>query len=210
MKIDEYMRCVLRYEMKNRVLRLYKGVGFYFDWNGVYCSGKIDELERKHVGGAQSLRYVRHRGDLYQPEISNVSPRVVSMSITKLKVGDTIDTFFNYIEETKENRIPLPTGIDRFITRIEPPAIEREFGNTDKNTFDFIYVDVCIIKSWDTDKKEYIQANIKEIKRRVVEKIETSNRFKRYGIPVNFLKLTSITLTRDDVLHFIFELKEIK
>lgn len=210
MKIDEYTRMILRQEMPNKVLRYSKGIGYYFNFYGVYCCGKREELLEKGIGGARSLPYIRHRSDLYQPDIGDISSRVISIAITKLKVGDTIDKFFEYIEEAKTNRIPLPTGIDRFITKIDTPSIEREIGNKNKNTFDFIYVDVCIIHFWETDKRKYIKENMPEIKRRVVEKIESSNQFKRYGVPINFLKVTSITLTRDDVLHFIFELKEIK
>lgn len=210
MKLDPYTRCYLSCAMKKRVLRFTKGKGYYFDDNGVYCSGNADELEKLGIRDARRIRYRITRSDLYQPDIDGISSRIVMISITRLEVGDTIDKFFEFIETAKTNRIPLPTGIDRFITRIDTPSIEREIGNKDKNTFDFIYVDVCIIQLWDTDKKEYIKANIQEIKKRVLEKIENSNRFKRYGVPINFLKLTSITLTRDDVLHFIFELKEIK
>lgn len=208
MKIDSNTRSLLFWKMKNRVLRSTKGIGYYFNGNGIYCSGKPDELEMRGISGARLIRFARSRNDLYQPVIDGVSPRIVKISITRLEVGDSIDKFFEFIEKTETNRIPLPTGIDRFITRIEGPSIQREVGNKDTNTFDFIYVDVCIIQSWDSDKKEYIKSNLHEIQKRVVEKIEKSNRFKRYGVPINFLKVTSITLTRDDVLHFIFELKK--
>ena len=47
-----------------------------------------------------------------------------------------------------------------------------------------------------------------EIVQRVVQKLEGNRQFKGYGVPVNFLKLSSVTLLRDFSLEFIFELKE--
>lgn len=209
MKLDELTRrqCALR--IPYHLLRGKKGVGYYFDKNGIYCSCSLEEMYNNGKIGVHRRFDGSYWCSLYQPDFDGVSPRIVRRAITSLNVGDKIDKFFEFIENAQPNKIPLPSGIDRFITKIDAPSIERETGNKNTNTFDFIYVDVCIVKSWESDKKQYIKTNMPEIKKRVLEKIESSKKFQKYGVPINFLRVTSITLTRDDVLHFIFELKKI-
>ena len=40
------------------------------------------------------------------------------------------------------------------------------------------------------------------------EKIKHNKYFQKYNIPIEFLKISKITLTKDATLEFIFELKE--
>jgi len=49
-----------------------------------------------------------------------------------------------------------------------------------------------------------------EIYQRVIQRMETDRSFKRYGVPINFLEISDVTLLRDFSLEFIFELKEPK
>ena len=46
------------------------------------------------------------------------------------------------------------------------------------------------------------------IKKKAINKIKESGEFKKYGIPVNFLRITKCSLN-NDVIELIFELKEI-
>lgn len=209
MKITTVERIFYNYHLPNRLLRAIREKGYYFNSEGVYCSDSLKNLYNRGMRGIIQTYDDKYRAySTYKPEFNNVSQRIVSRAITTLEEGDTISKFFEYLETLEPKpRQELPTGLDRFITRICPIRIQREYGNKNTKTFDFIYVDVCIISEWETDRKQYIKENMPEIKKRVVTKIEESKQFKRYGIPINFLKLTSITLTRDDVLHFIFELK---
>ena len=39
--------------------------------------------------------------------------------------------------------------------------------------------------------------------------MEDDRQFRGYGVPMNFIKLSNVTLLRDFSLDFIFELKEI-
>ena len=50
--------------------------------------------------------------------------------------------------------------------------------------------------------------NIKEINKIVLDKIEKSKSFKKYGVPVNYLKISKVTLRNDlNSLHYVIELK---
>ena len=48
----------------------------------------------------------------------------------------------------------------------------------------------------------------REIYQRVIQRLEEDRQFKKYGVPINFLKLSDVTLFRDFSMEFIFELKE--
>lgn len=209
MKIDTFTRDYYYWYLPNRLLRATREKGYYFNSSGVYCSATLEKLYRMGMRGIIQTYDDKYRAyGFFKPEFDGISRSIVSRAITSLKEGDTISKFFEYLETLEPNpRKELPTGLDRFITRICPISIQREYGNKNTKTFDFIYVDVCIISEWETDRKQYIKENMPKIKERVAAKIEGSKNFQRYGIPINFLKITSITLTRDDVLHFIFELK---
>ena len=50
--------------------------------------------------------------------------------------------------------------------------------------------------------------SIGQQRRCCVPKLENDRRFKRYGVPINFLKLSDVTLLRNYSLEFIFELRE--
>lgn len=47
-----------------------------------------------------------------------------------------------------------------------------------------------------------------EIDRLVIEKVANDRRFRKYGIPINSLKLTVMLLRREYCLEYIFELKD--
>lgn len=201
---DYYTRC-----LHNKLLRAKEGKGYYFNFWGVYHAEPLKDLYASGMYGIINTYDNKYRAfELFKPDFQGISPRIVSKAITSLQEGDTIPKFFELIETMEFNeKRELPSGLDRFITKMCTPRIQREYGNKNTKTFDFIFVDVCIIQNWDSDRKQYIKENMPEIKKRVIAKIEASKQFKRYDIPINFLKLTSITLTRDDILHFIFELK---
>ena len=58
------------------------------------------------------------------------------------------------------------------------------------------------------DRDEYLKEHINEIRQKVVEKLKNSGKFKKYGIPINFLRVCRTTLKKkSNVLQFVFELK---
>lgn len=50
---------------------------------------------------------------------------------------------------------------------------------------------------------------MKEINRRVIEKIKSDKKFKKYGLPISFLKIGRITLENARTLEYVFEIKEV-
>ena len=63
--------------------------------------------------------------------------------------------------------------------------------------------------SWEALKDEIKKYQF-EIYQRVIKKLEQDRQFKKYGVPINFLKLDNVMLLRDFSVEFIFELKEPK
>lgn len=99
---------------------------------------------------------------------------------------------------------------NEIITFVHEPYIERVPGNNNKSTFDFVKIDLSISTRLSIEeKKEYIKNNIKHIMDTAVYKISTSRIYTKFGVPINYLKVTSITLKQSSLLHIIFELKEI-
>lgn len=58
------------------------------------------------------------------------------------------------------------------------------------------------------ENTNFIRKPESEIKKRVINYLLNSKSFQKYGIPVKCLRITNVTLTREDFLHFVFELKE--
>lgn len=61
--------------------------------------------------------------------------------------------------------------------------------------------------SWEALQNE-VKKYQREIYQQVIQRLEKDRQFKKYGVPVNFLKISNVTLLRDFSLEFIFELKE--
>lgn len=134
---------------------------------------------------------------------------MLRLCISKLSVGDSIDTLESLIK-SHTAWMPFPNELDRFITKIEKPNYERLPDNKNKRTFDFIRVDVNVLTNI-SERNQYIHNHYNEICNMVLQKIESSNRFKKFGIPVNFLRLEKATfIPRISVIEFLFGLEEIE
>jgi len=60
--------------------------------------------------------------------------------------------------------------------------------------------------SWEALQNE-VKKYQREIYQQVVQKLENDSQFKRYGVPINFIKLSDVILRHDYSLEFIWELK---
>lgn len=90
-------------------------------------------------------------------------------------------------------------------------SISRETGNKDKNTFDFVTVtiDLCgIYQKSKSERMDEVKSVHKYLTQYALQRIEDSNKFKKYGVPINLLKLDKCFLCHDDVIEYTFGIKE--
>lgn len=201
-------------DITNKVIRAKRKKVYYFDSQGVYRSVTFQEakkmglqnVDRLWNDGSYNANAIRMLQD-QNLKICNIN--LLLKVIAMLKEGDTIETFDEYLAGTYIEKHEKPSGLDRFITKIENLKFVREPSNQSPNTFDFIYIDVNIVKEWSEDRLTYIQKHKKKILEKVLEEVEKSKSFQKFGVPINFLKVGRITLRRDSVLEFVLELKEI-
>lgn len=133
-----------------------------------------------------------------------------TVAYSKLKNGDTVEDFRGYYKNSKIHKREPLKELDRFVTKIEQPRFFRMPGNTNVNTFDYIYVDVNLAVTWKYDKEEYYIKNKKKIDEMVLDKISKCFRFKKYEVATNMLKLSRLSLKNERrILEFVFELKEV-
>lgn len=98
----------------------------------------------------------------------------------------------------------------KVLTRIERPMLERNPENPNKKTFDRVRIFLSI-KSRDSmpNRNAFIQQYQKDIAAIAASAIAKSKSFRCHGIPIQFLRLTNMTLTTQNQLELIFELKNI-
>lgn len=94
---------------------------------------------------------------------------------------------------------------NEFILTVNRPKFRREVGNKNTKTFDFIDIEM-VVRSTDATK-EKVKANKDEIFKKAIEKLETSKRFQKYGVPVNFLKMYQFVVRKDGTLIISFCMK---
>lgn len=99
----------------------------------------------------------------------------------------------------------------RVLTKVNAPIIERYRDNPNKKSFDLVRIFLGV-KSVHTHPywREFIHTHQRDIAAIALNKIAASKRFAKYGVPVSFLRLTSMTLTAQSELELIFELKTAK
>ena len=125
------------------------------------------------------------------------------MAIKKLKIGDSIEKlqeYYNGATLSKKTSEPIWEGI---VTKVCIPEFRCKPENPNKtSTFDYIIVDVNLVTTWEEHKKG--------ISKLVLEKINKNRTFKRHNFPINYLKISKITLCKDrNVLQYVLELKPI-
>lgn len=144
--------------------------------------------------------------DTFNAKVWNRAVRQFAVGMTLLECAEIFA-----LSELEYRAAPQWSMIDRLIQRISSPKYERVPGNTNTATFDRIRVMVSLPRylfpTWN-DLMQAVVDNRKEIDRRVLGKIETDYRFKKYGVPLNVLRLSEIVLRNDYALEYIFELKE--
>jgi hypothetical protein len=90
-----------------------------------------------------------------------------------------------------------PSPVERLVQYISPPVYERFPENKNESTFDRIRMSVGLpayqYGSWETLQSE-VKKYKPEIYRLVIQKLKRDRQFKSFGVPMNFLKLSNVSL----------------
>lgn len=150
----------------------------------------------------EETRGIRVNGNHLSATISRIHEGIDMDEILKL-YGEIRDILK---KEKKNAETKYPSDI---VCKIQPIQIEREVGNTNMNTFDFIRVQYSVLSGI---KKEDIIEDVRKNKKAYVKKaceyISSQKQFQHFGVPVNILMVSKITLTHDRLLEFLFEVKK--
>ena len=137
----------------------------------------------------------------------NVTDKIVlRMALHRISSGQDFDRLKELYHAIMIIRNYKVSDFERMVT-IKQPRLERRIDNNNSKTFDFVRCYVNITGDRE-DAKNYIKNHSKEILREVYYKIENCNQFKKYGVPIAFLKISSVTLRCDSSVEYLFELKE--
>ncbi len=180
-----------------------EGSTYYFNENEVYSLDAKSELfpyEKRIKSGLFNAEYE-----------TCINKNVWRKAVSRFEVGMTLSECISIFLKTElvqgvpQDQSPLA----RLVQYIHLPTFERVPENQDETTFDYIRVTVGLPR-YKFDSWEALQDEVKkyqgEISQQVVQKIENDRQFKRYGVPVNFLKLRDVILRRDVSIEFIYEL----
>lgn len=134
-------------------------------------------------------------------------------ALSSLKTGDTIDTYTKLwwdiaLHSNRDTYLysmlihpcqcseseAKPQSIDELIVGIDHPAFHQDPENKvgGRKFFDYVKVEVVLSTSYGSDGIKAAKQNIKAITMRVLKHIENQAKFKKYGIPINFLSVQSI------------------
>ena len=93
----------------------------------------------------------------------------------------------------------------------KPKLIDIRTSTGSKKSFDFIEVEASVMTSVPLEKvKSIINKNLKCVVKDYLEVVKNSSKFKKFGVPVNCLKIGKITFTNRHTLNIVFELKQLQ
>lgn len=154
-------------------------------------------------------KFLNINNDIIEEYPDSTKYELIFNNCSRGNVYNELDNFNDYCELLRYEKSLL----NLYIASIKYPEISRFTNNPNKNTFDFIRIELmlCTPQEWTRDElRQFIKRNKKIYCEAVLNKIKETKRFAKFNIPINFLKLTSLTITNCRSLIFIFELKDIK
>lgn len=183
------------------------GKVYYFDRNRILRCDNAESL----YGEVHGLS-TRYDGSFYIIEPKRLivgyngyyNFRIQQMIFHRMRDGDTLNRIYDIVKALKinENREPRRDGVYKYLSR---ENVSIKFTPENDKYFDYIFVEMNCLSSVTVN-------DIKQSKNLfdsfVLDKIKSSDRFNKYGISINFLKLGNVVLTADKRLQYTFELKE--
>ena len=205
---DELVQCAINdavdKDIVNKIVRIFGGDTWYFNESLVYTLIPKGEPIPKHIGKKWNTL-----SSVFKPAIWEKAKGQFTAGMTLEECVRIYMTISVKRSEEKASDCANYSDFERLVTSISHPSIERKIDNDNTKTFDFIRISVALPK-YIYSKEELtmeIKANIKEITQLVIRKIETSSAFKRYDIPVDFLKISRCVIRPDYTLEYLFTLK---
>ena len=96
------------------------------------------------------------------------------------------------------------------IISVSTPVITRKFGNDNKETFDFIAVEILLRHDLGIqDLDAYVKENLQMLNKRALDKIAANKKYQSFGVPVEYLKLYSIGTHMKTEVRLMYELKNV-
>lgn len=188
----------------NTPIRQRLGKTYYFNENEVFTLDK----EQKLFPYEKHLRFNLFR--ILGETCFNLN--VWHKAVSQFEVGMTLDECIRIFLKTESVHRVLQEQppIDRLVQSIASPIYERNPENKNESTFDRVRIVVGLCRyqftSWEALRDE-VEKHRDEIYQRVVSKLENDRQFKKYGVPINFFRLSDAILLRNFSMEFIFELK---
>lgn len=216
--LDVAASALLESGIANKPIRHAHGITYYFDDTGHYCADKNSEQFKDLLTITTKSGQRRAKlWDLSMALRTNVgaalNSQIWSKALPSFEEGSSLrDCLRKYMDTNFTSYKTHYTFVESMVTMVFNPDIERDPYNYKKNTFDRIRVTVGLRSTmFDTfqELRQAVIANRREIDEMVLEKISHSKHFKTYGIPVNALALSSLNLSRNYTLEYIFEPKQL-
>ena len=199
--LDLTQRLVLDEDILGWAIRVCGDDVYYFNAQTIYTKGTMEDVQEE-----PESRKWRHRP--WSNERFNQT--VWNKAAVRFRVGATLRECIDLFFQTELISAPLNyTYLDRLVTRIDQPEYEREPENNNLRTFDRIRVQVNLSYTLHPTIEELTRAVRKhrnQIDAMVLAQIEEDRKFRRFGVPLNVLKLGALTLY-GRTLEYIFELK---
>lgn len=205
----------------NIAMRQIKSTVFYFNENKIWSSISIEEGEHTLSGIQRYNQLFVHDKTLFVSALFlnyfvNTNKAYLRTAISKLLIGDTWDKFIDIYNHIEYKQREKPQDLNRFITKINRPIFERFPENNNSMTFDMIRMDINIVTTYipeimnELSFSQYIKKHSKKIKTLALYKLQESQQFQSYGIPITFLKLESAIYHHNlSMIEFIFTLKNL-
>ena len=175
---------------------------YFFDGDGIYA-----RRPRPPSGAELQLWHESYQNDLDQRSWLTAVRQCFRPGMT---LEACLDTFLA-VQCEPEPAVPATYfDIERFVQRISRPSFEREPENQNRRTFDRIRIQVDLpVYRYPTFSSlaAAVRKHKHAIDQMVLDRLDADHAFHRYGVPLNFLKLTECTLRRDHALEYLFELK---
>ena len=191
---------VFRYGIyKKRLYRLTAYASPYVMWN--------DNSAIAHTFPEEVFGSISYDEELYLL----VDHRIFWIRAGKYCNGKTLDEIKEYMITHPQLVLTKNPGrkyTKDFIIGVHQPIFQRYNGNTNKNTFDTVRIEI-ILKERDNMMQQCIDHK-KEILDAAVDKLKSSKSFRKYGVPINFLKVYDMVLTKDNCIILSLCLKEHK